>query len=144
MSEDQIELHGVYDPAFQPVRDAFVANFTERGEIGASVAVVVAGAPVVNLWAGWADPDRSRPWEQDTLTNVWSTTKAVTALCAHILIDRGELDPDAPVARYWPEFAQAGKEDMPVRWILSHKSGLTGLAEPALVTDYYDWEKITA
>src|ERR1700678_3744414 len=143
MSEDQIELHGVYDPAFQPVRDAFVANFTERGEIGASVAVVVAGAPVVNLWAGWADPDRSRPCEQDTLTNVWSTTKAMTSLCAHILIDRGELDPDAPVARYWPEFAAAGKDAITVRQVMCHQSGLTGLTVPMSVEDYYDWDKIT-
>jgi CubicO group peptidase (beta-lactamase class C family) len=143
MTDDQVELHGIYDPAFEAVRDAFVANFTEPGEIGASVAVVVEGAPKVNLWAGWADPARTRAWEQNTLTNVWSTTKAITSLCAHVLIDRGELDPDAPVARYWPEFAQAGKEDMPVRWLLCHKSGLTGLAVPAAVTDYYDWDKIT-
>jgi CubicO group peptidase (beta-lactamase class C family) len=65
----------------------------------------VRGDTVVYLWAGWADPDRTRAWQPDTLTNVWSTTKAMTSLCAHLLIDRGELDPDAPVARYWPEFA---------------------------------------
>jgi CubicO group peptidase (beta-lactamase class C family) len=75
---------------------------------------------------------------------VWSTTKAMTSLCAHVLMDRGELDPDAPVARYWPEFAAGGKADIPVRWIMSHKSGLTGLAVPVTVQDYYDWEKITA
>src|SRR5712691_2859428 len=143
MSDEQIEVHGSYDPAFEPVRDAFVANFTERGDIGAGVAVVVQGAPKVSIWAGWADPDRTRPWERDTLTNVWSTTKAVTSLCAHILIGRGELDPDAPVAKYWPEFAQAGKAEIPVRWIMSHKSGLTGLAQPTEVADYYDWDKIT-
>ena len=143
MSDEQIEVHGSYDPVFEPVRDAFAANFTERGDIGASVAVVVHGAPKVNIWAGWADPDRTRPWERDTLTNVWSTTKAVTSLAAHILIDRGELDPDAAVARYWPEFAEAGKDEMPVRWLLCHKSGLTGVAEPTAVADYYDWDKIT-
>jgi CubicO group peptidase (beta-lactamase class C family) len=97
----------------------------------------------VNLWAGWADPGRTREWQEDTLTNVWSTTKAMTSLCAHILIDRGELDQDAPVARYWPEFAAAGKAEIPVRWIMGHKSGLTGLAVPVSVEDYYDWEKIT-
>ncbi|HET7013979.1 MAG TPA: serine hydrolase domain-containing protein [Streptosporangiaceae bacterium] len=143
MSDEQIEVLGIYDPAFEPVRDAFVANFTERGDIGASVAVVVQGAPKVGIWAGWADPDRTRAWERDTLTNVWSTTKAVTSLCAHMLIERGELDPDAPVAKYWPEFAQAGKAEIPVRWIMSHKSGLTGLAQPTAVADYYDWDKIT-
>jgi CubicO group peptidase (beta-lactamase class C family) len=138
------EIHGTCEPAFEPVREAFAANFAERGEIGASVAVVAGGEPVVNIWAGSADPDGSRPWQEDTLTNVWSTTKAVTSLCAHILIDRGELDPDAPVARYWPEFAQAGKEEMPVRWLMCHKSGLTGLAEPIAVSDFYDWDKITS
>jgi CubicO group peptidase (beta-lactamase class C family) len=144
MSDGQIEIHGTCAPGFEPVRTAFAANFAERDEIGASVAVVAGGEQVVNLWAGWADPARTRPWQEDTLTNVWSTTKAMTALCAWLLIDRGELDPDAPVARYWPEFAEGGKADMPVRWIMSHKSGLTGLAFPVLVTDYYDWEKITS
>ena len=126
------------------MRDAFAANFAERDEIGASVAVAVRGEPVVNLWAGWADPGRTRAWQQDTLTNVWSTTKAMTSLCAHILIDRGELDPDAPVARYWPEFAAGGKSghpgpadhEPPVRadracWCRPRSS------------DYYDWDKIT-
>ena len=79
----------------------------------------------------------------DTLTNVWSTTKAMTSLCAHILIDRGELDPDAPVAQYWPEFAAAGKDAITVRRVMCHQSGLTGLAVPITVEDYYDWEKIT-
>ena len=143
MGDELIEVHGTCAPAFEPVRQAFAANFAERGEIGASVAVVAGGEPVVNLWAGWADPARTRPWQRDTLTNVWSTTKAVTSLCALLLIDRGELDPDAPVARYWPEFAQAGKGDIPVRWIMSHKSGLTGLTAPVSLTDYYDWDKIT-
>jgi CubicO group peptidase (beta-lactamase class C family) len=143
MSGEPIQIHGTCSAGFEPVREAFAANFGERDEIGASVAVVRDGEQVVNLWAGWADPARSRAWEQDTLTNVWSTTKAVTSLCAQMLIDRGELDPDAPVARYWPEFAQAGKGDMPVRWIMCHKSGLTGLTEASAVDDYYDWEKIT-
>jgi CubicO group peptidase (beta-lactamase class C family) len=143
MNDGLVEIHGTCEPGFEPVLKAFEANFAERGEIGASVAVVARGTPVVNLWAGWADPARTRAWQENTLTNVWSTTKAVTSLCACLLIDRGELDPDAPVARYWPEFAQAGKGDIPVRWILSHQSGLSGLAAPVSVTDYYDWEKIT-
>ena len=97
----------------------------------------------MNLWGGWADPGRNRPWQRDTLTNVWSTTKAMTSLCAHILIDRGELDPDAPVARYWPEFAAAGKDAITVRQVMCHQSGLTGLTVPMSVEDYYDWDKIT-
>jgi CubicO group peptidase (beta-lactamase class C family) len=138
------EIHGTCDDRFEPVREAFAANFAERGEIGASVAVVAGGEPVVNLWAGWADPGRTRAWQQDTLTNVWSTTKAMTSLCTHVLMDRGELDPDAPVARYWPEFAAGGKAEIPVRWIMSHQTGLTGLSVPTALQDYYDWEKITA
>jgi CubicO group peptidase (beta-lactamase class C family) len=106
--------------------------------------VAVRGEPVVNLWAGWADPGRTREWQQDTLTNVWSTTKAMTSLCAHILMDRGELDPDAPVVRYWPEFAAGGKSEILVRQIMSHQSGLTGLLVPATVSDYYDWDKTTS
>jgi len=144
MAAEQIQIHGTCAPGFEPVREAFAANFAERDEIGASVAVAAAGQTVVNMWAGWADPARTRHWQQNTLTNVWSTTKAMTSLCAHILIDRGELDPDAPVARYWPEFAAGGKADIPVRWIMGHKSGLTGLSVPTTVQDYYDWEKITA
>ena len=122
-------IAGTCAPGYEPVRDAFAQNFAQRDEIGASVAVVVSGEPVVNLWAGWADQACTLPWREDTLTNVWSSTKAMTSLCAHILIDRGELDPDAPVARYWPEFAAAGKQDILVRWMMSHRAGLSGLTE---------------
>ncbi len=139
----RVEIHGTCAPSYEPVREAFAKNFADRGEIGAGVAVMAGGKPVVNLWGGWADPGRTRTWQQDTLTNVWSTTKAMTSLCAHILIDRGELDPDAPVARYWPEFAAAGKDAITVRQVMCHQSGLTGLAVPASVPDYYDWDKIT-
>jgi len=139
----EIMINGTCAPEYEPVRDAFAANFAERDEIGASVAVVAAGQLVVDLWAGWADPARTRPWQADTLTNVWSTTKAMTSVAAHILVDHGELDPDAPVARYWPEFAAAGKADIPVRWIMSHQSGLSGLTVPTTLQDYYDWDKIT-
>jgi CubicO group peptidase (beta-lactamase class C family) len=139
----RVEIYGTCAAGYEPVRAAFAENFTGRGEIGASVAVAAGGKPVVNLWGGWADPGRSRPWQRDTLTNVWSTTKAMTSLCAHILIDRGELDPDAPVARYWPEFAAGGKDAITVRQVMCHQSGLTGLTVPMTVADYYDWEKIT-
>jgi CubicO group peptidase (beta-lactamase class C family) len=139
----RVEIHGTCASGYEPVREAFARNFADRGEIGASVAVMAGGKTVVNLWGGWADPGRTRTWQQDTLTNVWSTTKAMTSLCAHILIDRGELDPDAPVARYWPEFAAAGKDAITVRQVMCHQSGLTGLAVPASVQDYYDWDKIT-
>src|SRR5712692_10286428 len=144
MSDGQIMIHGTCAPGFEPVKDAFSANFAERDEIGAGFAVTAGGELVVNIWAGWADPARSVRWQENTLTNVWSTTKPMTSLCAHILMDRGELDPDAPVARYWPEFAASGKADIPVRWIMSHQSGLTGLMAATSLQDYYDWEKITS
>jgi CubicO group peptidase (beta-lactamase class C family) len=144
MSVTETEIQGTCAAGYEPVRDAFAENFAERDEIGASVAVVAHGEPVVNLWAGWADPARTRPWQEDTLTNVWSTTKPMTSLCAHVLMDRVGLDPDAPVASYWPEFAAAGKGEIPLRWVMCHRSGLAGLTVPLTAADYEDWEKITA
>lgn len=134
-------------PGYEPVRAAFERNFTERGEIGAAVAITVAGALVVDLWAGSVDAGRTRPWERDTLTNVWSTTKGMTAICAHQLMDSGELDVDAPVVKYWPEFGAEGKSDIPVRWLLAHRSGVTGVdpaTHPLTVEDLYDWPRMTA
>lgn len=136
MSVTETEIQGTCAAGYEPVRDAFAENFAERDEIGASVAVVAHGEPVVHLWAGWADPARTRPWQEDTLTNVWSTTKPMISLCAHLLIDRVGLDPDAAVASYWPEFAAGGKGEIPLRWVMSHRSGLAGLAVPVTVTDY--------
>lgn len=144
MSDGQMTIHGTCAAGFEPVREAFAENFAERDEIGAAVAVAAGGQLVASLWAGWADVSRTRPWQHDTLTNVWSTTKPMTSLCAHILMDRGELDPDEPVARYWPEFAAGGKGGITVRQVMSHQSGLTGLTVPLTVAGYYDWEKVTA
>ncbi|WNI25770.1 serine hydrolase domain-containing protein [Streptomyces sp. ITFR-16] len=138
------QIHGHCDERFAAVRGAFEANFRERGELGAAVTVLVDGAPVADLWGGWADGAGTRPWERDTLVNVWSTTKGPTALCAHILADRGLLDLDAPVAAYWPEFAAAGKESVLVRHLLSHRAGLAGLREPHTLAELYDWELTTA
>ncbi|MET7754616.1 serine hydrolase domain-containing protein [Streptomyces sp. NPDC005389] len=135
---------GHCDPRFAAVREAFEDNFRTREELGAAVTVQVHGETVVDLWAGWADAARTRPWERDTVVNVWSTTKGVTALCAHLLADRGLLDLDAPVAAYWPEFAAAGKEKLPVRHLLSHRAGLSGLREPLTLAEFYDWEVTTA
>ena len=138
------QIHGHCDDGFGAVRAAFEENFAEREELGAAVTVLVDGVPVADLWAGWADPARTRPWERDTLVNVWSTTKGPTALCAHLLVDRGLLDLDAPVAAYWPEFAAAGKESVRVRDLLSHRAGLAGLREPHTLAELYDWELTTA
>ncbi|WP_250401761.1 serine hydrolase domain-containing protein [Streptomyces cellostaticus] len=144
MSTHEAQVQGHCDPRFTAVREAFEENFRERGELGAAVAVTVGGETVVDLWGGWADAAGTRPWERDTLVNVWSTTKGPVALCAHLLADRGLLDLDRPVAAYWPEFAAAGKEDVPVRDLLSHRAGLSGLREPHSVEQLYDWELTTA
>lgn len=133
--EREARVHGHCDERFAAVREAFEENFRERGELGAAVTVIVGGRTVVDLWGGWADAARSRPWERDTLVNVWSTTKGPVALCAHVLVDRGLLDLDAPVAAYWPEFAAAGKEKVLVRHLLSHRAGLAGLREPHSLCD---------
>ncbi|MEU0374860.1 serine hydrolase domain-containing protein [Streptomyces sp. NPDC006283] len=140
MAEQPITIQGHCDERFSAVRAAFEENFRERGELGAAVTVLVDGEKAVDLWGGWADGTRTRPWERDTLVNVWSTTKGPTALCAHLLADRGLLDLDAPVARYWPEFAAAGKEGVLVRHLLSHRAGLAGLREPHSLEEFYDWE----
>ncbi|MFD0035241.1 serine hydrolase domain-containing protein [Streptomyces sp. NPDC055059] len=140
MTQHAPGIQGHCDARFDAVRAAFEENFDEREELGAAVTVLIDGAPVVDLWGGWADAARTRAWERDTVVNVWSTTKGPTALCAHILIDRGLLDPDAPVATYWPEFAAAGKEGVLVRHLLSHRAGLAGLREPHSLEQLFDWE----
>jgi CubicO group peptidase (beta-lactamase class C family) len=136
-----IDVQGTCEPRFKKVQEAFVQNFEEREEVGAAVALTVDGEMVVDIWAGDAD-ETGRPWERDTLVNVFSTSKGMTATCAHILADRGELDIDAPVATYWPEFAQAGKQDIPVRWLLSHRSGVFGTAETLPTGAIFDWDRV--
>ena len=136
------EVDGECAARFRDVREAFARNFDAGREIGASFAVTVDGEPVVDLWGGWADAGRTRRWTADTIVNVFSTTKAMTALCAHMLVDRGLLDPDAPVARYWPEFAQARKERLPVRDVLSHRAGLAAIHAPLPTEALYDWRRM--
>jgi CubicO group peptidase (beta-lactamase class C family) len=119
-----LDVSGTTAPGWEPLRDAFARNLTDGLETGAAVAVYHHGRPVVDLWGGVADRRTGRPWQRDTVACVFSTTKGVTAIAAHLLVQRGQLDLDAPVARYWPEFAQAGKEDVPVRWLLTHQVGL--------------------
>src|SRR5881296_3102792 len=135
-------IHGRCDPRFLAVRDAFAANFAAGREVGASFAATVEGESVVDLWGGSADAARTRAWERDTIVNVFSTTKAMTALCAHLLVDRGLLDLDAPVARYWPEFAQNGKRALPVHYLLSHRAGLAAIRQPLPTEAFYDWDRM--
>ncbi|MER6434134.1 serine hydrolase domain-containing protein [Streptomyces sp900105245] len=137
------DIKGFCEPRFEAVRTALAA-LLGKDDVGASAAVYVDGEPVVDIWGGHADADRSVGWERDTLTGVNSTTKNMTALCALILADRGELDLSAPVAAYWPEFAAAGKEKVLVRHVLSHTAGLPDLSGPTTVEELYDWDSVTA
>jgi CubicO group peptidase (beta-lactamase class C family) len=125
------------------MREAFAANFTSGAESGASFCATVDGETVVDLWGGWADEARMRPWQSDTIVNVYSTTKTMTALVALLLADRGELEFEAPVARYWPEFAANGKAEVKVSHLMSHSAGLPDWHEPITNNDLYDWEKVT-
>jgi CubicO group peptidase (beta-lactamase class C family) len=136
------EVHGTCDKRFDAVRVA-LAESLDDADVGASAAVFVDGEPVADLWGGYKDAKKTEPWEQDTITNVWSTTKTMVALSALILADRGDLDLDAPVARYWPEFAAAGKEQVLVRHLLSHTAGLPEFDPPVAVADLYDWRGAT-
>ena len=135
-----LRIEGSVDPRFERVREAFARNFEEHGEVGASVAVFVDGSPVVDLWGGRMHPDRDDPWERDTIVNCWSMTKGMTATLAHMYADRGLIDYDAPVTRYWPEFGKLGKEAIPVRWLLSHQAGLVAVDPPLKPRDHEDWD----
>ena len=135
---------GFTDDRFAPVRAAFDANLASGADVGASCCITVEGETVVDLWGGYADEARTRPWEKDTIVNVYSTTKTMMALTALLLADRGELDFDAPVARYWPEFAANGKAGVKVSHLMSHSAGLSGWKEPITEQDLYDWDKACA
>jgi CubicO group peptidase (beta-lactamase class C family) len=137
------EVQGVCDERFSAVRKA-LAESLDQDDVGASAAVYLDGEPVVDIWGGYADADRAVPWQSDTITNVFSTTKTMMALSALILADRGDLDFDAPVARYWPEFGAAGKGGVLVRQVMAHTAGLPDFDGPLSAGDLYDWSAITA
>jgi len=142
MARDTAE--GFTQDRFAEVRRAFEANLANGEDVGASFCATLDGEIVVDLWGGWADAAKTRPWVRDTIVNVYSTTKTMTALTALLLADRGELDFDAPVAKYWPEFAAAGKANVKVSHLMSHSSGLSGWKAPIRKEDLYDWEKATS
>jgi CubicO group peptidase (beta-lactamase class C family) len=129
---------------FAPVVDLLRAAVEDGTERGASLCVIQDGEIVLDIWDGWFDVARTRPWQSDTITPVWSITKVMVNLAALVLVDRGELDLDAPVARYWPEFGAAGKGEVTVAQLLGHTSGVSGWAQPVTVDDLYDWDKSTA
>lgn len=139
-----IPISGKCDSRFARVKEIFEANFANGSELGASVALMLDGDLVIDLWGGWIDQEKTKLWQEDTIVPVYSTSKTMAALCALILIDRGLLDPFAPVAKYWPEFAVNGKEKIEVRHIMSHTAGLSGWEQPVTVDDVYNWEKGTA
>jgi CubicO group peptidase (beta-lactamase class C family) len=135
-----VEIQGVVAPGFEPVAAEFERNFAERGDFGAAFAAMHEGELVVDLWGGQAA--RGRPWQRDTLQVICSGTKGLMASCVLMLMERGQLDLDAPVARYWPEFAQAGKETVRVRHVVSHRAGLPGIVAPLVTEDWADTEKL--
>jgi CubicO group peptidase (beta-lactamase class C family) len=137
------QVQGECAPRFALVREALEKSFAAGEEVGASFAAYLDGELVVDLWGGHADASRSRPWLRDTLVNVFSTTKAPAALVLHMLAERGSLDLDAPVAKYWPEFAQGGKEALPVRHLLSHRAGLAALRTQLPTEALWDWRRMT-
>ena len=138
------DVEGHWDARFAKVADALDAAISDGEEVGAAIAIDLDGETVVDVWGGHADAARTRPWTKDTIVNVWSSTKTVTSLAALMLIDRGLIDPAAPVATYWPEFGANGKQDIEVRHVLSHSSGVSGWDQPITAEDVYDWEKSTA
>jgi CubicO group peptidase (beta-lactamase class C family) len=138
-----MRVHGTCKPALAAVGEAFARGFDERGELGAAVAVHLNGELVVDLWAGLADPVEGRAWEEDTIAHAYSVSKPLVAACALLLADRGEIDLDAPVARYWPEYARAGKERTLVRHLLAHQTGILALGEPQPPEALFDWDRLT-
>jgi CubicO group peptidase (beta-lactamase class C family) len=138
------DIQGVCADQFGAVRTALERNLDSGEELGASLVLDIDGDIVIDMWGGFTDQARTIPWTEHTITNVWSSTKTVTSLAALMLADRGELDVDAPVAKYWPEFGARDKQDILVRQLMSHSSGVSGLDQPARVEDLYDWSAATS
>ena len=137
------EIHGECDPRFLRVKKVFAESFASGAELGAAVAITVDGGPVVDLWGGIANRAEGLPWAANTLVNLFSTTKGLTAMCAHHLVDEGRVDLDAPIADLWPEFGVAGKERITLRWLLSHRAGLPAIRETLPPEAMYDWDVMT-
>jgi CubicO group peptidase (beta-lactamase class C family) len=135
-------VKGFCDSKYEKVRLAFQENFALGLELGASMCLTVDGVTVVDLWAGSLDQAGTQAWDSDTIVNVNSASKGLAALCVNLLVERGQLDLDAPVARYWPEFAQAGKQALPVRYCFTHQAGLPVVLEPLTLADFLDWDRM--
>ncbi len=133
------EVHGQVAPGFERIKDAFARNFAEHADVGAAFSVYHRGEQVVDLWGGLADAETQRPWTEDSLQLIFSSTKGAAAVCANLLAQRDQLDMDAPVTRYWPEFGAAGKENISVRQVISHQAGLPWIP-PLTLAESYSWE----
>lgn len=140
----QTTVKGFVADGYEPVRDIFETSLNNGTEIGACFNVTKDGETLVDIWGGYADPAKTTAWEENSIVNVYSTTKTMTFLVALMLADQGALDFEAPVAKYWPEFAAEGKADLPVKYLMSHAAGLSGWREKLDKQDLYDWEKCTS
>lgn len=138
----EVKIEGYVEPGFEKVREAFISNW-EGYEVGACCCVVHKGRTVVDIWGGWLDSECIRPWKENTLVNVYSTTKGMAALAVAVLADEGKLDYEARVADYWPGFGAAGKHNVTVAQLLSHQAGLCGVTQKLVIKDLYDWQKMT-
>ncbi len=138
------EIHGTSAPEYSKLGELLSGSIDDGKDVGASVSVTVEGETVVDIWGGWADEAKTTPWEHDTITNVWSTTKTMTFLSTLVLAERGLLDYHEKVATYWPEFAQNGKADIEVRHLMGHTSGVSAWEQPVTTEDIYDWDKSTS
>jgi len=139
-----MSVHGFCDERFGKAREAFAHNLSTGADVGASFCSTLNGQTVVDLWGGFVDPGKTKAWEKNTIINVYSTTKTMTALTALMIADRGLIDFNAPVAKYWPEFAANGKAGVKVSHLMSHAAGLSGWKEKLTKDDLYDWEKCTS
>jgi CubicO group peptidase (beta-lactamase class C family) len=138
-----MEISGHCEEKFGKVKKVFEKNFSSGKECGASFSVIIEGKTVIDLWGGYADAAKTKPWQKDTIVNVYSTSKVPTAICVLMLADKKIIDVDAPVADYWPEFAQSGKEKITVGHLLSHTAGLPGFDDKLEIKDFYNWKKVT-
>ena len=135
-------INGFCDPKFLKIKDAYERNFINGQDVGSSLGITFKGELVVYLWGGFKDKDQKIDWEEDTIVNVWSSTKNMASLCIYILAERGLLNFHDPVSKHWPEFSKKGKQDILISHIMSHSSGLSGWKEPIEYTDFYNWDKV--
>ncbi|MCP4756671.1 MAG: beta-lactamase family protein [Proteobacteria bacterium] len=143
MANNRLEVQGHCESGFEAVLEAFIGNFEEHNEVGAAASVVVEGETVVDIWAGHMDADKTKPWQKDTIVQVMSATKGIVSLLAHQLVEQGTIDLDAPVATYWPDFAEGGKAELPVRYLLTHQAGLPAVEKILPAGSTTDWDLMT-